>query len=90
VEGEQLQNAILIPQKAVSELLNQRVVMTVDAKNVVGLQPVTIAGTHDDQFIISSGLKGGERIVVDGLQKVHAGATVVPAAASGAQSAGGR
>jgi membrane fusion protein (multidrug efflux system) len=90
VEGEQLQNAVLIPQKAVSELLNQRVVMTVDAKNVVGLQPVTIAGTHDDQFIISSGLKGGERIVVDGLQKVHAGATVVPAAASGAQSAGGR
>jgi membrane fusion protein (multidrug efflux system) len=82
VGGEQVQNAVLVPQKAVSDMLNLKVVMTVDSHNIVAMQPVTIAGEYQDQFIISSGLKGGETIIVEGLQKARPGAPVIPMPAS--------
>ena len=85
VGGEQVQNAVLIPQKAVSDMLNRKVAMTVDSQNIAILQPITIGGEYQDQFIVTSGLKGGERIIVEGLQKARPGAPVspVPATADG-------
>jgi membrane fusion protein (multidrug efflux system) len=82
VAGEQVQNAVLIPQKAVSDMLNRKVAITVDSQNVANLQPITLGGEYQDQFIVTSGLKGGERIVVDGLQKARPGAPVAPLPAS--------
>lgn len=80
VGGEAVENAVLVPQKAVSDLLNQKVVMTVDSTNKVAMQPVVLGGEYQDKFIVTSGLKGGERIIVEGLQKVRPGATVTPTA----------
>ncbi len=85
VGGEQVANAVLVPQKAVSDMLNKKVVMTVDARNVVAMQPITISGEYQDQFIVSSGLKGGETIIVDGLQRVKPGVAVVPMRADAGQ-----
>lgn len=82
VGGEQVTNAVLIPQKAVSDMLNMKVVMTVNNQNVVSMQPVVIGGEYQDQFIVTSGLKGGENIIVEGLQKARPGAKVVPMPAS--------
>lgn len=89
VAGEQWPNAVLVPQKAVSDLLNQKVVMVVDAHNLVAMQPIKIGGEYKDQYIIAGGLKGGERIIVEGLQKVRPGAPVQPIAA-GASAQEGR
>jgi len=41
---------------------------------------VVLGGEYQDKFIVTSGLKGGERIIVEGLQKVRPGATVTPTA----------
>lgn len=78
VDGESVQNAVLVPQKAVTDMLAKKMVMTVDDKNVVGMKEVTLGGEYKDMFIIASGLKGGERIIVEGLQKARPGATVAP------------
>ena len=85
ISGETVENAVLVPQKAVTDMLAKKMVLTVDDKNVVGMKEVTLGGEYQDKFIISSGLKGGERIVVEGLQKARPGAPVTPVpAASGA------
>jgi membrane fusion protein (multidrug efflux system) len=78
VSGEQVPNAVLVPQKAVSDMLNMKVVMTVNSKNIVSAQPIVIGGEYQDQFIVESGLKGGETIIIDGLQKARPGAPVIP------------
>jgi hypothetical protein len=51
-------------------------VAVVDADNKVNIQPVQIGERSGNQFIIESGLQPGQRVVVEGLQKVHDGATV--------------
>lgn len=84
ISGETVENAVLVPQKAVTDMLAKKMVLTVDDKNVVGMKEVTIGGEYQDKFIITSGLKGGERIIVEGLQKARPGAPVTPVpAASG-------
>jgi multidrug efflux pump subunit AcrA (membrane-fusion protein) len=51
-------------------------VAVVDADNKVHIQPVQIGERSGNQFIIESGLQPGQRVVVEGLQKVRDGATV--------------
>ncbi|GBR05950.1 efflux RND transporter periplasmic adaptor subunit [Acetobacter oeni] len=72
-------NALLVPQQAVSRNTHgDPQVLAVDADNKVILRPVTTSATHDADWIISSGLKAGDRVIVIGLQKVHPGDKVQP------------
>jgi len=52
--------------------------MVVGSNNRVELRPVTIERMVEDQWLIGAGLQSGERIVVDGFQRVRAGITVTP------------
>lgn len=52
--------------------------MVVGAGNVVAYRQVTLGATADGLRLVTSGLKPGERIVVNGLQRVRPGATVAP------------
>ena len=70
--------AILVPQRAVSELQGIYNVAVVGGGDTVEIRPVTPAERIGTLWVIDSGLKAGERIVVEGLQKVRAGVKVAP------------
>ena len=70
----QAENVIVVPQKSVVSSAQGQVVMLVNPEGTVVPQPVTTGGLSGDNWIIASGLKGGEQVIVNGLQKVRPGA----------------
>lgn len=75
--------AILVPQRAVSELQGSYQIAAVDESNKVNIRPVRLGDTVGNQRIITDGLKPGERVIVEGLQKVRQGMVVNPKPAQG-------
>ena len=71
-------DALLVPQRAVSELQGSYQVAVVDNENKVSIRNVTVGDQVGTQWVIASGLNPGERVVAEGVQKVHAGARVNP------------
>ena len=74
-------DAIVIPQRAVQELQGTYNVYVVGADSTAEIRPVKPANRVGSEWVISDGLRPGDRVVVDGLQKVRPGAKVVPTAA---------
>ncbi len=72
---------IVVPQRAVTELQGAQQLYVVGAGDKVEVRPVTMGERVGNRWIVESGIEPGERIVVEGLQKVRAGAQVVPRAA---------
>jgi membrane fusion protein, multidrug efflux system len=70
--------AILVPQRAVAELQGIYNVAVVGGEDTIDLRMVTPAQRIGTLWVIDSGLKPGERVVVEGLQKVRAGVKVKP------------
>ncbi|MGD0659002.1 MAG: efflux RND transporter periplasmic adaptor subunit [Syntrophorhabdales bacterium] len=68
--------ALLVPQRAVAELQGRYQVAVVDQRNRVEIRPVTVAEQVDKLWVIQEGLKGGEQVVTEGLQKVGQGTLV--------------
>jgi membrane fusion protein (multidrug efflux system) len=73
--------ALLVPQRAVSELQGLFQVAVVGPDNKVEIKAVEIGPRVDSLWIIEKGLSPGERIVVEGVQKVRPGMEVAPKAA---------
>lgn len=72
-------DAILVPQTALSRnARGEASVLVVNAENVVESRPVVASHTVNSQWLIDSGLKAGETVIVAGLQKVRPGSTVNP------------
>src|SRR6202035_1264826 len=71
-------NALLVPQRAVSELQGGYQVAVVDGDNKVTIRTVTVGDRVGGQWIITDGLHAGERVVAEGIQKVRTGARVNP------------
>ncbi|MBO9154829.1 efflux RND transporter periplasmic adaptor subunit [Chitinophaga sp. GCM10012297] len=69
-------NQIAIPSKAIVELLGEVKAYTVDNHNVVQSVPIEKGPIVDSLMIINKGLQAGQRIVVDGIQKIKPGDTV--------------
>jgi membrane fusion protein (multidrug efflux system) len=74
------ENALLIPQKAVTELQSAKIVYVVNNENKVALRTVTLGDRVGQDYIVTEGLKPSERVVAEGLQKVRPGVTVIPSA----------
>ena len=72
------QAAITVPQQAIVRTNEGATVLIVGTDNKVQSQPVTANANDGNNWVVSSGLKGGERIVVEGFQKAKPGATVNP------------
>ncbi|MDQ9170116.1 efflux RND transporter periplasmic adaptor subunit [Oxalobacteraceae bacterium R-40] len=70
------QNAILVPQQAVQRDPAGAVVMVVGADSKVRSRQVKTASVQGNNWVISEGLKSGEQVIVEGLQKVKPGAPV--------------
>ncbi len=83
---------ITVPQQAVMRTVDGSMVMTVDAEGKVAPRPVKTDGAYGAHWIVSSGLKSGDVVIVEGLQKVKPGAPVkalpwTPAGPTGAPNA---
>ncbi|MBC7842833.1 MAG: efflux RND transporter periplasmic adaptor subunit, partial [Gemmatimonadaceae bacterium] len=68
--------AILVPQRAVMQQMGRQTVYIVDATSRVVARDVKATGWSGDNWLIETGLAAGERVVVDGVQKIAPGAPV--------------
>ena len=88
------EGALLVPQRAVQELQNLYNLAVVGADNKVSFRTVKVGPREGNLWVIEEGLKPGERVIVEGLQRVAEGAVVNPkpapaeAAPAGAAKAG--
>jgi membrane fusion protein, multidrug efflux system len=83
------ENAILVPQQAVQELQGAKTILVVDANNVASVRTIVLGDRFENYFIVIEGLIAGERVIVEGIQKVRPGGEVNPSSTPGeAKSAG--
>ena len=80
--------ALLVPQRAVSELQGGYQVAVVGADNKVDVRTVTVGDRVDNRWIIANGLNPGDRIVVEGVQRMRTGVHVNPKPFVGAKRQG--
>jgi membrane fusion protein (multidrug efflux system) len=73
-----LENATVVPRRAVSELQGRYQLYVVAEGNRIEVREVTPGPVVDNMIVIENGLDGGETVVVEGLQKVRSGMTVEP------------
>jgi membrane fusion protein (multidrug efflux system) len=73
-------NAITLPQQAVTRSPQGDVVMVVGADGKVSPRPVRVGNQQNGQWVILDGLKAGEQVMVDGFQKLRGDAPVKPVA----------
>src|SRR5271169_4426148 len=72
------QGALLVPQRAVTELQGAYQVAVVGGDDKVSIRTVTVGDRVGSQWVIADGLNPGERVVAEGVQKVRTGAQVNP------------
>ena len=75
-----IKNAMLIPQRAVREMLYKKFVFVVGSDNKVDMKEVTLGARVGKLWLVEKGLNGDETLVVEGVQKVNKGSEVKPAA----------
>lgn len=78
---EVAENALLIPQKAVTELLGKQFASVVVEGNRIEQRPIRAGTRIGELWLIEDGLRAGDRIVIEGLQKARPGTIVTPVAA---------
>lgn len=71
-------DALLVPQRAVVEIQGTYQVVVVGADNKADIRPVKVGERTGQMWIITAGLKPGERVIVEGVQKARAGTPVSP------------
>jgi len=69
--------ALVVPQEAVSELQGNQVVMVVDQTNKAGMRPVKMGERFGAFWEVVEGVKAGDKVIVQGMQKTPPGAPVV-------------
>lgn len=80
--------ALLVPQRAVIELQGSYQVAVVGSDNKVNIRPVTVGERVGRLWIVTAGLKAGEQVVVEGVQKVRDGAPVKAVSAESPKAGG--
>ena len=73
---DSVQNALVVPQEAVTELQGNFQVAVVDQNNKVSIRPVKTGERIDNMWQITEGLKPGDKVVVQGVQKAREGSPV--------------
>lgn len=79
VEADEPKQALLIPQAALQLDQSGPYVLVVGSDNKVEQQRVKLGAGEGSDIVVEQGLKQGERVIVQGIQKVHPGMMVVPA-----------
>lgn len=76
--GRTVENALLVPQRAVTELQDAKAVYVVGPDNRVAMRTVEVSDEFESFFIVTGGVKAGEQVVVEGVLKVRPGILVQP------------
>ncbi len=87
---ETAENAILIPKRAVQEIQGTKTVLVVGADNMVSLRTIKPGESVGSLLVVKDGLKPGERVVVDGIQKARPGTKVNPTVAPASSASEGK
>jgi membrane fusion protein (multidrug efflux system) len=83
------ENAILVPQRAIQDLQGAKTVLVVDAQNKASVRTITVGDKSDNYYIVLQGLSAGERVIVEGMQKVRPGSEVKPTTGASSQQTEG-
>lgn len=75
-------DTIVVPQQAIGDQQGQTFVYVVGDDNKVEFRNVTVGASYEEDRVIEKGLKPGERVITDGLQKVKPGSAVKPETAA--------
>ena len=78
LETEVRKNVVLVPQRAVQQLQNMQTVYTVGGGNKVELRPIVTAERVGESWIVTQGLKAGDKVIVEGTLRVRPGMVVSP------------
>lgn len=74
-----LENVILVPQSATTEIQDKKFVFVVQADNTVKNTEIQVYRLNDGKnYYVTSGLKAGDRIVIEGVQALHDGQAITP------------
>jgi len=76
LRSQEAKNVITIPQRAVQEMQSMQSVFTVGPDNKVAVRGIVTGERTGDDWIVLQGLKDGDRVVVEGTQKIGPGSTV--------------
>ncbi|MCU0695919.1 MAG: efflux RND transporter periplasmic adaptor subunit [Myxococcaceae bacterium] len=76
--SRRVDDALVIAQQSTFDVLDKKFVYVVDAQNVVHARPITVRAELPQLYVVASGLDGSERLLLDGLKKVHEGSVVEP------------
>jgi len=76
--GSSVNNALLVPETAIGNDQSKRFVFVVGSGDKAEYREVTLGSTVNGKRVVMSGLKGGDRVILDGLQKLAPGAAVAP------------
>ncbi|KIO76201.1 RND transporter [Pedobacter lusitanus] len=71
-------DAILVPQSSTIEIQDKMFVYTVDAGNKVSKTPITVLTTSGTNYLVKEGVKSGDKIVFDGIDKLKEGEVIKP------------
>jgi RND family efflux transporter MFP subunit len=71
-------NALLVNERAIGTDQGQKFVYVVDSKNEVAFRPVELGAMHAGLRVVSAGLNAGDKVIIDGLQRVRPGSIVTP------------
>ncbi len=80
-------NALLVPQRAITDLQGRSLIAVVGADNKVSIRPVVTGERVGTEWVIKGNVKPGERVVAEGVQKVRDGVVVNPVPVQGAEQA---
>jgi len=75
---DDLQGALVVPQSAVQDMQGSTQVALVTPENKVEMRNVTMGPRHATDWVVLDGLKAGDKVVAQGLQKVRGGVSVAP------------
>lgn len=78
VSGGSAEKALLVADRAIGTDQSRKYVVVVDAKSNGEYRPVTLGPMIDGLRVVRTGLKPGEKVVVDGLQRVRPGSPITP------------
>ncbi len=87
LQGAQYIGALAVPQRAVLEGPQGKMLYIVDEKGLAQPRPVQVGNWAGDEWVITSGLNPGDRVIVDGVMKIRPGAPVTIAQAQPAAPA---
>jgi membrane fusion protein (multidrug efflux system) len=75
-------NALVVPQKAVMDLQGRTLIAVVGDHNQVNVRPIQVGERFGEEWVVSGNIEAGDRVIVEGVQKVKDGSPVRPVTAT--------